>query len=487
MGGPGSTSLLCGTGSRQPSIASSRRQQPTHSHSRLNNLAASAASIPSTSPSIAPSGLRRQGSDLSVAYSLDESRYNTPLKEAMASWEDAFAAADGDSSVSIDERSVDDVSGHSAPSRGTGSRILSPSTRGSERSDLITRLPLHPVASHLLTSPRSLGYIPRVSGSGSARTVMNDATSSALNMSSSRIPTAGLSKPEKAVVDERAPTVIEESGSAASLLHAENTMHTLPIDRPSCPSEIPPAARSSSRRKRRWLLCAALTLSLIVCTAIVVGLVLLTLDRLGVLSWSTIKERIANAAKTVGNKFYYSFSPQVTKGGIVIIAIGSAAVALIGAGIGLAVRKHRRSSSQRRRSAVGPLVASSATLTDLPAPTGGKFSTFRSRGTPMQMQRSSSSGSLGLVHYNCDFILPSVPPLLPPDDQAQQRQHHSASAAEPPKAPYVAHRGGGGQVVRVLPSENAIRRIPTLVHGTLAPSMAGPTPPSLDPGRRKAS
>ncbi|KAI8592364.1 hypothetical protein BDZ88DRAFT_279635 [Geranomyces variabilis] len=485
MGGPGSTSFISGTGSRQPSIASSRRQQPAHSHSRLNYLAASAASIPSASPSIAPSGLRRQGSDLSVAYSLDESRYNTPLKEAMASWEDPFAAADGDSSLSLDERSVEDVSGHSAPSRGTGSRILSHSTRGSERSDLITRLPLHPGASHL-TSPRALGYIPRVSGSGSARTVMNDATSSALNMSSSRIPAAGLSKPEKATVDERAPTVIEESGSASSLLHAENTLHTLPIDGPSCPSDVPPAARSSSRRKRRWLLCAALTLSLIVCTAIAIGLVLLTLDRLGVLAWSTIKERIANAAKAVGNKFYYSFSPQVTKGGIVIIAIGSAAVALIGAGIGLAVRKHRRSSSQRRRNAVGPLATSSATLTDLPAPTGGKFTTFRSRGTPMQMQRSSSSGSLGLVHYNCDFILPSVPPLLPPDDQA--RPHHSASAAEPPKAatPYIAHRGGGGQVVRVLPSENAIRRIPTLVHGTLAPPMAGPLP-SLDPGRRKAS
>ncbi|KAI8920005.1 hypothetical protein DFJ77DRAFT_546130 [Powellomyces hirtus] len=528
------TSIISNSPSRHPSVASSNRD---HHHGRFN-LVTPIPRLP-PAPVANPPSLRRQGSDLSVAYSLG-SHYNTPLKEAMASWEEALAIADGQGGASSSSIAHEEAGGGNSQigeRKAPGSRVSSQSHRHVDLSaDLVARHPKHPLlpaASLHFPSQRSLGYLPRLSGSGSARTVMNDATSSALNLSTSTHthPNTNIN------TNPRISSTLSPSPDTRTLGKGIDNTTSLPTDEPTSPSapHRPPATRTLSasshssstsspnafsanpadmkpKRRRRWLLCTIITIGLLLATAIVAALTLLTLNKIGVLTWTAVKDRIVDAAEKIANWFHTRFSPQVTTGGIVIIAAGSATVAVLCVGLAIFFTRHR--AARRRQARRGATTAgngtaaalshltSHSTLADL-SQRAGKTSTFRSRtqGPDDMLQRSASSASLGLVHYNCDFILPSLPPLHGDGDCPTLPT--TPAAAEPPKPTTSPHQqqrngGGGGNVVQVLPAEAStkVRRVPTILHGTAAPpsTPTGALSPigtstrrGTDAGRRKAS
>ncbi|KAI8819708.1 uncharacterized protein EV422DRAFT_568670 [Fimicolochytrium jonesii] len=547
-------------------------------------------------------GLKRQGSDLSVAYSLG-SHYNTPLKEAMASWEEAFVAGrshDANEEIggspedpqwtslhepekastpatraespspaaylttpyqrqpSVREDATASIAGSRAPSQ--SARSATPIATADSPFPASLHHPLNHVLPHL-PSNASASSFPRWpnirAGSGSARTVINEATSSALLLAAGKTRTESLSplsattlardlpeKGHKKLVETPGlsrssviPNTITDATSEGIESFERRRSVSSPLDNAydtSAQTVVEhgtsgPGAVKTRRKRRRWVVCLFVTVGLLTVTAVLAALTLLALDRLGVLPWSAVKDRVVMAAQRVADWFRMNFTPKLSTAGTVVVAVGSATIGIILFACIMALYRRRK----RRQSRIS--------LPDSPAHTRdrARVKNFSHAGVPpiqatadasddIRLQRCPSSASLGMIHYNCDFLLPSLPatePTTPTSPAAEPHSHHhplstprrhpthtanNSSAAgttvsitpvtpciiSPPVARQQGYfsGGGGGNVVQVLPpmaAEGAgngakVRRVPAGGGGEEGVGEGGRSGKGWE-GRRKAS
>ncbi|KAI9103212.1 hypothetical protein DFS34DRAFT_357316 [Phlyctochytrium arcticum] len=476
--------------SRQPSVASSYM----HTNPRSDEAFTDQREAQSLPPPI-PAPMRRQGSDLSIAYSLG-SHYNTPLKEAMASWEEDLASSSG-------ERNSGTLRSNAAQSE-AGSTLVEESMRlypgfpggaprALTREDVHNRLLISRTPSRSTREIADAGRFPRLaypsflSGAsnrtGSAGTVLNDSS-----IHSNGVIKRGGFASKAAEGDEVEISMPTWSRSLESDHIA--TMDVDPADEHYPLSDSAPPARKSHRKAWRRLLMA---FGIIGGLAIIAALALLILDRTGTLKLSIVKSKISAAAQSVGSWFSRNFSPAVTPAGVGVVVGGSAFIVCACVTLGVVILRRRQKqqegslpptlpSGRRKKS-----LASERAVAE-PHPPQGNLSS------------SPSVNSLGLIHYNCDYLLPTaVAGETPPDPATPAAAEPSMLPFSPTDAAAMDHlpekgghgsrggsshdryKGGGGNVVQVLPPEAVVRRIPTLTQ-----SGAELTLKVLE-GRRKAS
>ncbi|KND04809.1 uncharacterized protein SPPG_00512 [Spizellomyces punctatus DAOM BR117] len=488
--------------SRQPSTASSRE------NARYQLSFATPRLPPAPPPPSTP--LRRHGSDLSIAYSLG-SHYNTPLKEAMASWEEDLALAETQTnSGTLKSAMAPSLAGSTlveervrvtSISAGTSATRYPKTLRDENRvAGLANRAPsrsARDIAENVRHSrlsvpePGQLPLFPSWSGSGSSGTVLNEATSAALGITK-RGPS--MQKSPDSDIEIGIPSINRPSESVTAV----TTQLDEPIHNESTAELLQEMSEAKSRRRKRWWFCPLMTIGILCGGVIVTGIVLIILDRLGVVPWQVVKSNIVSAAQAVGSWFQRNFSPKLSTAGVVIVAVTSATVAIACVTYSIVLLRRRR---RRHRKVSGPPAMGSARRKK----SIHHFNEFLGH-TPsnhLPMARSPSSASLGIVHYNCDFLLPSTLPADAIPDTATL----AASAAEPTQtdhgnntgeqsvdrghgsrggSAHERYKGGGGTVVQVLPPEAVVRRVPTLTYSA-AGVEASLVAARIAEGRRKAS
>ncbi|KAJ3188311.1 hypothetical protein HDU85_005462 [Gaertneriomyces sp. JEL0708] len=238
--------------------------------------------------------MRRQGSDLSIAYSLG-SHYNTPLREAMAVWEEDLAAAGRESSQPSLIGTSDDPPGASGamPNKdipmGYLRRVsLAPNSAGVPRvarTNLPVELPGRTYQPATLTEQLSSSPSLNCSIAGQSSycrgstTVLNQSFSESIGRSQRTFLDAGQADHKETCLD-----IVPTYG------HTFNGLAT------STPSKLKMALKSKHLRRLLWVGLTLVSLTAVAAT------VLLILDRTGRLSWETVKDRITSAAKSSGEE-----------------------------------------------------------------------------------------------------------------------------------------------------------------------------------------
>ncbi|TPX63920.1 hypothetical protein SpCBS45565_g06249 [Spizellomyces sp. 'palustris'] len=344
--------------------------------------------------------------------------------------------------------------------------------------------------------PGQLPLFPSWSGSGSSGTVLNEATSAALSITKRGTP---MQKSPDSDIEIGIPSINRPSESVTAV----TTQLDEPTNNESTAELLQETSESKSRRRKRWCFCPLVTIGILCGGVIVTGIVLIILDRLGVVPWQVVKSNIVSAAQAVGSWFQRNFSPKLSTAGVVIVAVASATVAIACVTYSIVLLRRRR--RRQHKGSVPPGMVSDPSRAARRKKSIHHFNEFLGHipSNHLPMARSPSSASLGIVHYNCDFLLPTTLPADAIPDSATL----AASAAEPTQtehgnntgeqnvdrghgsrggSAHERYKGGGGTVVQVLPPEAVVRRVPTLTYSAagVEASLVGAR---IAEGRRKAS